>query len=475
MWLSITIILLLLFTLFNYLVHDGDYFEPSFIFSFVFFISALFCVLEQKTYAIEFHFETFFILAICLTSFSLSSLLFKTYNQNYHTRKSSIRQLEEIIIPKSYLIILIIIQLLTIYFFSKHILTFSVMYDGKHRSLIQSVDLYDKIFKFHNHVYKKINAPLSPIYRIGDPLSRAGGFLMLYVAVNNYLVKKKIDLLNIVPVLGVCVIIFLRGSRSPLFRVFTMAAFLFYFLGIRYKVISKGSLTILKRVIAVLLLFGCSMILLLPLMGRKSSSESGGVLTYLFIYIGAPLLNLDMFLSGDNVKFMSSVSNNAFGNFTFMGLYSMLNEWFGFENYNPDIAVTFTNSSNGLKTGNVYTHFYKLTYDFGLLGGALVNLIVVLYYTLSYHNLLYSYNKNKRIDFRLFLYSYLFNDLVMSMFSTRFFETVLTTSFLKVMIVAWMFNYLFIEREISIKNFTLSIRKKNKLTDLMIDMINAKK
>ena len=69
----------------------------------------------------------------------------------------------------------------------------------------------------------------------------------------------------------------------------------------------------------------------------------------------------------------------------------------------------------------------------------------------------------------------MFNDLVMSMFSTRFFETVLTTSFLKVMIVAWMFNYLFIEREISIKNFTLSIRKKNKLTDLMIDMINAKK
>ena len=67
--------------------------------------------------------------------------------------------------------------------------------------------------------------------------------------------------------------------------------------------------------------------------------------------------------------------------------------------------------------------------------------IEIKYYILTYDRL-FLIKSNKIIDFRLFLYSYLINDLVMLIFSNRFFETILSIEFIRFYIFAAVIIYL---------------------------------
>ena len=99
--------------------------------------------------------------------------------------------------------------------------------------------------------------------------------------------------------------------------------------------------------------------------------------------------------------------------------------------------VTFTYSNNGIETGNVYTMFYPIIYDFGYFG-------ILIFLTVEAGYYCYFYNKNNSsplkngISISVFIYAYLFNDLIMSTFSNRFYSTVLDAPFIKMVIVTWI-------------------------------------
>lgn len=117
-----------------------------------------------------------------------------------------------------------------------------------------------------------------------------------------------------------------------------------------------------------------------------------------------------------------------------------------FGNYSSAIEYivgsgSWQNASNGLSTGNVLTTYYPVVYDFGILGVLPISIVFSLYYIFTYDRLLLQ-KSNKIIDFRLFLYSYLINDLVMLIFSNRFFETILSIDFIRFYILAAVIIYL---------------------------------
>ncbi len=87
------------------------------------------------------------------------------------------------------------------------------------------------------------------------------------------------------------------------------------------------------------------------------------------------------------------------------------------------------------------TTYYPVVYDFGILGVLPISIVFSLYYIFTYDRLLLQ-KSNKIIDFRLFLYSYLINDLVMLIFSNRFFETILSIDFIRFYILAAVIIYL---------------------------------
>ena len=87
---------------------------------------------------------------------------------------------------------------------------------------------------------------------------------------------------------------------------------------------------------------------------------------------------------------------------------------------------------------------------------------LILYYVYTYIDV----STKKVFDgmsFKLFLYSYLFNDLIMLVFSNRFYETVFDPGAIKLMIFAFLFIQLCINKNYGIMNWFkakfLEIRK----------------
>ena len=88
--------------------------------------------------------------------------------------------------------------------------------------------------------------------------------------------------------------------------------------------------------------------------------------------------------------------------------------------------------------------FYKIIYDFGFSGVFWVTGLMALYYSLTYMRIRTKINHHP-IDFRLFIYAYLFNDLIMSAFSNRYYETVFEAPFIKFVPVAFILDKVIIE------------------------------
>lgn len=117
----------------------------------------------------------------------------------------------------------------------------------------------------------------------------------------------------------------------------------------------------------------------------------------------------------------------------------------------------FTFSTNGIEIGNVYTTFYPFIYDFGYIGILPLLSIPAVYYCFTYNKVLRMSERNV-FNYKLFIFSYLFNDLVMLPFSNRFYETVLDAAFLKFLILSWVLVDLLFEHSVVLGKTRIRIR-----------------
>lgn len=177
---------------------------------------------------------------------------------------------------------------------------------------------------------------------------------------------------------------------------------------------------------------------------------------YVFTYLGAPLYNLDSVLSSSN-----HINNaNIWGQQSFKGLYSFFYKISGQEKNIIDNINVFNFSRNGIETGNVYTTFYPFYYDFGYIGIMPLIMVIALYYINNYKLLIQDKRqKMSLINFRLFIFSYLYNDLIMLVFSNRFYGTIFDISFIKMIIIAWLLKSICIDREFRINKYILKLKR----------------
>ena len=73
-----------------------------------------------------------------------------------------------------------------------------------------------------------------------------------------------------------------------------MMMILFYILYNKKTGVRKGNIKFLIKSIIIIIFSGIGFVILLNLMGRENDL---GLLHYLFIYVGAPLVNLDNYLA----------------------------------------------------------------------------------------------------------------------------------------------------------------------------------
>ncbi len=436
--LFVLILVTFFFLILNFYINNFDFFHPSTLFIAIFFVCEVMCGIGANYYSITIHLNTALVLITGFFAFTVLSVL---------SKPSEIRTLgykcEVIKLSNIYSMLLIVIEILAIVFFIKYLKSIANAWGAGGGSLSDMINLYDVMTKFWKTTFSNLNVPVPMVYRIANPILEAGVALTIYVAVNNFVVAKKIDILHIIIIALDVVLIILNGSRSPLFRLFTMIFILFYIMMYRSGKIQHGDLRVLFRLLKKGLVFILAMFAVLYLIGRGDKLHN--LLDYFFIYTGAPIVNLDTFLQSEEFGM-----GGLFGEQTFKSLYSYLGKILDISDFKYSSISIFTFSSNGIELGNVHTTYQKFIYDFSYIGVLPLISIVALYYVVTYNSCKKNIS-NSVIDFKLLIFAYLYNDLVMLFFSNRFFETTLDGPFIKLLILSFVLReFLFEHRYVKI-------------------------
>lgn len=433
----------------NFILARYDFFHPAVVLHAVFLVDEIVCAVCAEQFAIVFHPETVFVLVLGFSAFTLAHFFFRAKSQRRKTCP-----VKEIVIANSYTVALLIVQVLAVVFFIRYLRAISAAYGQPENSISEMINLYDIMTKFWTDLFRDLNVPVPMVYRVANPIAAAGAKLVLYKTVNNFVATKRVKLLDVLVILLDCVLIVLNGSRSPLFRLFTMALALFYILCYREGKIRQPDMRLLMKMLGAVILSISAMVALLYLMGR--SEKMGNLRSYIFIYTGAPLVNLDTLIS-DGSAFIKDPSASFFGAQTLHHFYAYLGKLFNVPGLRYAVRSEFLFSPNGIEIGNVYTTFYHFLNDFSYAGVFPLMALIGTYYSLAYRRAKDRLNRPK-IDFGLLIYAYLFNDLIMLSFSNRFFETTLDAPFLKILLFGAIMNELvfshrLIKAKLKAKNF----------------------
>lgn len=434
----------LVFVFLNFKLNKQDWMAPAVIFSAVFFCYTMVCVIEKNSYAIEIMPQTVLAITAGIGAFSLISWIVA----GHFDRKTAVLKSWDIIeLSNVYVILLIIAQILSIVFFIKYLGNladaYSTVSGEQFTGLGAKIELYDTMTKFWTDTYARLAVPIPMVYRLTNPICTAAEYLLIYIAVYNFTVNKKINPLHVGSVILMMIRIVINGSRSPILRILTFVVCLLYVFYMRQGRQCRLNVKLFGIISALAAGLCLLMIGLLFVMGR--ATKGFDIFGYIFTYIGAPIVNLDTFLRNNSITLFHGVSDiPVFAPHILRGLYAYIAKICGTNLFSIAEINFFSFSSNGIEIGNVYTMFYKIIYDFGYMGVIWWTGLMALYYSVTYGKIKSKISPHP-IDFRLFIYAYLFNDLVMSAFSNRFYETIFDAPFIKLVPVAFVLDKLIIE------------------------------
>ncbi len=397
MFLYLLVFSLLLILIFNLLIVNLDYMHPSILFVVPFLVFGVTSILGEEAYKIIFHEETLLVIVNSALIFTFITLLSQTV---YKSKENLNFPLTEIIISKKVTLFFIVFFIVTQLAFIKYLEAISLAHFGYSGSLGEMISLYDVMTKFWTEIFSELNVPIPLLYRIGNPITQGFGYLIVYIFIHNYVATKRIDKLHLLIILLLCLNIILNGSRSPIFRIVTMMLITFYVLYNKQNNVRRGNIKFLLKSLLIVIFSGTFFIALLSLMGRENDLD---MFHYIFIYVGAPLVNLDNYLAFRPDGSYATI----FGEQTFRGLYAYIAKIISDESLIFPTIDQFTFSNNGLEIGNVYTTFYSFIYDFEYVGFIPLILIIALYYVFTYQRLKTRAIKTNKVHFSLFMRIYL--------------------------------------------------------------------
>lgn len=430
-------ILTIIFLLFQ----DFDLLAPSSLFNFGFLFSSIFLVLNTKNWG-NISFSTYFIISFGVLIFSSVSLIFnrkkirQSFNQKISFTTIQISQLK--------LFVFLLVQIFLLVIIAKDVISVMKPYGGN--GLISSVGLYGQIAKFNQSVTLK-TIPYNAFV-----LTTSLGYFFGFILVNNFLITRKINSLLATNFMISLVSSLILGSRTLFIQIIFSITIMYL---IQYRLL-KGNIRIkLMAIIKILTLIGTLGATLIIIGILFERSRANDIFSYISLYIGAPIKNLDTFLS-----YRSFIGDRGWINM-FAGHYSNI---IGIDVFNTQwqtflkgtslniLQVLPFNSVNGVGLGNVYTMFYQLILDFGLIGFVILVILSSLLINYFYINLYKRIIKPKNINFFFYLapalYCYLAQSILMSFFSNKFIES-LNLTLIKTILIWGVMIFLTKQRSIS--------------------------
>ena len=452
------ILITLLVLLLNLVLHDYDMFHPACVLALVFFAAEFVCLLCVKTYMIEFHWKTTLIVAVGLTVFAVVGMLadrIDAGSPSCDTDGVRVIELSNVLVGS-----LAVLYAVALLFFIKYLNNIADVYNeyyhynGYVHTLTEKIKLFDTLNKFWQDTFNKMSVPIPMIYRVLNPICYSCSWLVLYVAVNNFVAARKINILQMIVLLELCIHIVMNGSRSPLFRVLTMGIVLFYIFRYRSGGKEAFKLNAERRkfwvTVFIIMCFAAVAFVLMLFVTGRFDEDNFNPAEYFFIYVGAPLVNLDNYYAGHDIVVHNT---GVFGQQTFQALYAYISKIFHVDLTSNIENFGFAFSNNGIEIGNVYTTFMPFVYDYGMWGVAPLMGVIAYYYNRSYHKISAIRSSSVKIDYRIFMYAFLFNDLIMLIFSNRFFSTIGEGVFIKMLIITYLADKVLIEKSVRVGSF----------------------
>ncbi len=411
---------LLTLLVFFYYIEGKDYLAPSILLCFFFFVSSLDLLLNTNDWG-NISLKTYVIIIISMIVFYVCSLLFSSRKYIRFFNKKKIK-FKLIPIPTFIIIATIIAQVFLLLLVIK-----GVEEVTGQRNLFAAISSYADT---------KIIGSVQQLSRISSNsyyINNYIGYGMGFIGINNFIVRKKIDIFILISFLISVISGMMQGSRG--LSLYLLVSMVIIFL-IQNR-FASGKRSLNPKYLISALAIGVIGAIIFGAIGRglgRSSATTMNTFEYLSHYLGAPLINLNSFVNHQLI-----VQSTSWGLYTFVAQIN----WVSSQSIIPYLPF---NVVNGQVTGNVYTMIFPYLIDFGIIGviicTAIMSLIVNFTYKLIYIKTyeLYNNNSNERIPFfwRAAGYSFFSYSIIFGFFSNKFYESI-TTNIIKYIIIIFIF------------------------------------
>ena len=350
-----------------FMLSDRDILAPSVMMCVMFIISTIFALLNIKTWSsIHYEFETTIIIAGGIFVFILAETFYRLVFSKHSVRKpnsiENIRnQMERIVMPKYFLVILVFLNIFVIFWYYLEI-----------RRITSALGIGSaNIFASFRRVYTRLNVAFesSDVEMVSTLLSqfmkltKGAGFICLYLLVTEIVARewkvRKVLKKNILLVINIFLSVLpslMLAGRNDLMQLVAAGLVYYYIVWHRYNGWHRNiSWKYVKWGIGIIIVGIPSFYGMLFLMGRSTTKT---MLEYVSVYIGSSIALFNNFL-GNPVE-----APRVFGEETLLGIHQTLYR-LGFPTYVKNRHLEYRHL-NTLFTSNIYSFFRRLIHDFGI-------------------------------------------------------------------------------------------------------------
>lgn len=409
----ILLFLLILLSLFYYILFCKDILSPSFIATLMFTVSTFVASLNVKKWGFSFDGFTVIVVITTLLSMGFGEVIVRL-NFRRVNAKSCLIHNKRFILKRQTIFVLFLfffIGLMGYIYSTIEMAKLSGWRGGK------SLITYAHYTRLHPEIYKVLAC--ERIFTWWKNICKIFVYTISFFFLNEILIYKRIRISYLIFLfLYFCFIVF-SGGRTELIYIFVF----WVFIGICFYMQTQGwntkkNIKIFKALLLVVFLFFS----LFLLSGSFRDSISGKIWRVLSLYVGEsiPLL--------DNYFMYPRPADSLFGENTLFGIYRFLRK---FTNAIPILYAPydFTIFDNG-ESGNVYTMIRRYHEDFGFLG----------LYTLScFLGFIYSFFllvvRNRR-DWKIIIYAMSLAPIVEISIEERFFMSVIDVGNITILILS---------------------------------------
>lgn len=393
----------------NYKISHSDLFNPAVVSTGMFAIFSLFCCIANLCIGIDIEYEmTLFVILSGLAIFSFINYIFCI------PHKQRLLNIETSNLSAGYGILGLLTTLLLIYVNYHYIMDFSAAY-GFGGDFFEAMVQYKLIMTFHDSDDILVTPPW---YRnVFIVMAAAFAYFSIYVFIKRNIIENKLSLIYGFNIFLYIIYSLMGGGRSETFRVITALIFMWYIFYREKNNSCFSAKRVLARITVLMSIVSFLFIAFIYVVGRSQADmDFEAVIMAMFIYAGAPIFNLDIYLQNPWTQ-----THGIFGELTFIRLINWLGGKLGDSSLIYELDLPFL-SYHGYNLGNVYTTFYAFIYDFGFMGVVVLTGIMSVVCIWLYNKVNYVDIMSNSISMYVICYAYLLNDIVMLPFSNRFYE-----------------------------------------------------